>query len=197
MKKVRKTMVIVAAMIVITLLVIEIATPDRPSTLDAPPFRTAFLTFSTTWYFVSRKPSRPRPCVWSSRWEDHGGVGRCTVSDRDAPRRTCRRTRLAAPRRIGDDLGRGARRPVHRRQAAAPQRRPAAPRGRLGRRHRDDGARARADERGGAAGGRGEGRDRVRRDRPARERARAPRRSAPPELEPAVEPVQGHREPAP
>jgi hypothetical protein len=65
MKNVRNTIVIVAATIVITLLVTETATPDSPSTLLAPPVSTAWRTFSTTWYLVSRNPSRPRPCVKS------------------------------------------------------------------------------------------------------------------------------------
>ena len=65
MKKVRKTIVTVATTIVITLFVTESAAPARPSTFDAPPFSTASRTFSTMWYFVSRKPSRPRPFVRS------------------------------------------------------------------------------------------------------------------------------------
>ncbi len=35
-------------------------------TFEAPPLFTASLIFSTMWYFVSRKPSRPRPLVRSS-----------------------------------------------------------------------------------------------------------------------------------
>ena len=65
MKKVRKTIVTVAAMIVMMLFVTVSAAPERPSTRFAPPFFTCARTFSTTWYFVSRKPSRPRPCVRS------------------------------------------------------------------------------------------------------------------------------------
>ncbi len=66
MNSVRNATLIVATTIVITLFVIEIAAPVSPSTLVAPPFRTASLTFSTMWYFVSRKPSLPRPFVTSS-----------------------------------------------------------------------------------------------------------------------------------
>ena len=58
--------VTVARTIVITLFVTESAAPERPSTFEAPPFSTCARTFSTTWYFVSRKPRRPRPCVTSS-----------------------------------------------------------------------------------------------------------------------------------
>ena len=50
MKNVRKTIVTVAAMIVITLFVTESAAPDRPSSRFAPPFCTCSRTFSTTWY---------------------------------------------------------------------------------------------------------------------------------------------------
>jgi hypothetical protein len=52
-------------MTVITLFVIESTVPERPSNLLAPPLFTCSRTFSTTWYFVSRKPSLPRPCVTS------------------------------------------------------------------------------------------------------------------------------------
>ena len=48
------------------LLVTAIVVPVRPKTLAAPPVATAFRTFSTMWYFVSRKPRRPRPFVTSS-----------------------------------------------------------------------------------------------------------------------------------
>jgi hypothetical protein len=66
MKKVMKMIVTVATTIVITPLATLIATPDRPSTLVAPPSLTASLIRSWMWYFVSRNPSRPRPFVMSS-----------------------------------------------------------------------------------------------------------------------------------
>ncbi len=65
MKKVRKTIVTVAAMIVMMLFVIDTATPESPSTFFAPPASTCARTFSTTWYLRSRNPSLPRPCVRS------------------------------------------------------------------------------------------------------------------------------------
>ena len=66
MKYVRAMIVIVAATIVSTLFVIEIAVPESPKTLLAPPSSTASRMRSTMWYFVSRKPNRPRPSVRSS-----------------------------------------------------------------------------------------------------------------------------------
>ncbi len=66
MKNVRKAIVIVARTRETTLFVIEIAAPVSPSTLEAPPSFTCSRIFSTMWYFVSRKPSRPRPLVRSS-----------------------------------------------------------------------------------------------------------------------------------
>ena len=65
MKKVMKTIVIDATTIVITPFATETATPERPSTFAAPPVLTAWLIRSWMWYFVSRKPRRPRPCVRS------------------------------------------------------------------------------------------------------------------------------------
>ena len=65
MKNVRKTIVTVAAMTVMMLFVTETAAPDSPSAFFAPPFLTCWRTFSTTWYFRSRNPSRPRPWVRS------------------------------------------------------------------------------------------------------------------------------------
>ena len=66
MKYVSAMIVITAATIVSTLFVIEIAVPDNPNTLLAPPSLTASRTRSTMWYFVSRNPKRPRPFVTSS-----------------------------------------------------------------------------------------------------------------------------------
>ena len=66
MKYVRAMIVMTAATIVTTLFVIEIAVPERPKTLLAPPSATASRTRSTMWYFVSRKPNRPLPFVRSS-----------------------------------------------------------------------------------------------------------------------------------
>ncbi len=67
MKKVRAAIVITATTIVSTLLVIEIAVPERPNTFfAAPPSSTACRTRSTMSYFVWRKPSLPRPLVRSS-----------------------------------------------------------------------------------------------------------------------------------
>ena len=57
--------VTVATTIVITPFATEIATPESPSTRVAPPSEIAALTRSSRWYFVSRNPSRPRPCVTS------------------------------------------------------------------------------------------------------------------------------------
>jgi hypothetical protein len=47
------------------LFVIESAAPETPRRRLAPPLFTCSRIFSTMWYFVSRKPSRPRPCVMS------------------------------------------------------------------------------------------------------------------------------------
>ena len=54
-----------ATTIEITLFATESATPERPSTLVAPPSLTAFRIRSWMWYLVSRNPSRPRPWVTS------------------------------------------------------------------------------------------------------------------------------------
>ena len=43
------------------------AVPAPPARRFTPPVSTASLTRSTMWYFVSRKPSLPRPAVRSSR----------------------------------------------------------------------------------------------------------------------------------
>ena len=66
MKNVRNAIVIVAITSEITLFVIVIAAPVRPSTFEAPPLFTCSRIFSTMWYFVSRKPNRPFPLVTSS-----------------------------------------------------------------------------------------------------------------------------------
>ena len=44
---------------------IETAAPVSPSTFVAPPLFTCSRIFSTMWYFVSRKPNLPLPCVRS------------------------------------------------------------------------------------------------------------------------------------
>ena len=68
MKKVRNVIVTIATTSEMMLFVIEIAVPVSPSTFDAPPFETASRILSTMWYFVCRKPSRPRPFVRSSTY---------------------------------------------------------------------------------------------------------------------------------
>ena len=66
MKKVRNVIVMIARTSETMLFVIEIAVPVRPRTFDAPPLATPSRILSTMWYFVSRKPSLPRPLVRSS-----------------------------------------------------------------------------------------------------------------------------------
>ena len=60
-----KKIVTIAAIVVGMLFVTESAKPAPPIARPTPPSATASFTFSTTWYFVSRKPRWPRPLVRS------------------------------------------------------------------------------------------------------------------------------------
>ena len=63
---VMNVIVTVATTIVTTLFVTDSAVPLKPNSFEAPPSLSAFFTFSTMWYLVSRKPSFPLPLVRSS-----------------------------------------------------------------------------------------------------------------------------------
>ena len=55
-------MIVTVAATPVTSVLPTLSAVDAPS---APRASTAFWTRSTTWYFVSRNPSEPRPCVRS------------------------------------------------------------------------------------------------------------------------------------
>ena len=65
MKNVMNAIVTTPATNVITLRVTSSAAVAPPARRPEPLPFTASWTRSTTWYFVSRKPSGPRPCVRS------------------------------------------------------------------------------------------------------------------------------------